>query len=472
VLHTSPQAPQCDSLVDVSMHPAPAAEQSIVPGGHDTTQPPAEHRVPVEQARPHAPQLRLSLRTFTQAPAQSDAPAGQRHTPLEHVCPPTHARPHAPQLALSAVRFTHVPAQSVCPEGHTHAPVTHDCPPEHARPHAPQFVFVAMRLVSQPFAGFASQLPKPALHAPSAHAPAAQAPAALANTQGRPHIPQWFESVAKVTSQPLITLASQLPNPAAQTIDTQAPPAQIGTPLTRLHARPHAPQLRASVLSADSHPFAARPSQSPRPGAQSTPTVHALATHAAVRPAGAVQTLPHRPQADASERVSVSHPFATTPSQSAKPVRHTPSWHVPSTQRSAAFARSHRRPQTPQWSIEVDVAVSHPASVVQSPRPTMHAVCTHTPPTQRENAPGQEPSHERPQAPQLASSREVSTHAPLQSDCPAGHTQAPPTHDWPGTHVVAQPPQCVVSVNTLTHPTPAQSCCPATGHAQRPPAQL
>ncbi len=195
----------------MSTQPAPAAEQSVVPGGHTVTHVPAEQRVPVAQARPQVPQLRLSLRTFTHAPAQSTVPDAHEHAPDAQACPPEHARPHAPQLALSLCRFTHTPAHSICPDGHTHAPVTHDCPPVHARPHAPQLVLVAVRLVSQPLAGLLSQLPKPAMHVPSAHDPDAHVAVALAKTQRWPHAPQWLTSLAKVTSQPLVTLPSQLP---------------------------------------------------------------------------------------------------------------------------------------------------------------------------------------------------------------------------------------------------------------------
>ena len=183
VLHTSPHAPQCDSLDVMSTHPAPDAEQSVVPGGHTVTHVPAEHRVPVAQARPHMPQLRLSLRTFTQAPEQSTVPDAHEHTPAAQACPPEQARPHPPQLALSLWRFTHIPAHSVCPEGHTHAPVTHDCPPVHARPHAPQLVLVAVRLVSHPLVALPSQLPKPAMHVPTAQTPAEHVDVALAKTQ-------------------------------------------------------------------------------------------------------------------------------------------------------------------------------------------------------------------------------------------------------------------------------------------------
>ncbi len=82
------------------------------------------------------------------------------------------------------------------------------------------------------------------------------------------------------------------------------------------------------------------------------------------------------------------------------------------------------------------------------------------------------PSHDLPHAPQLASSRDVSTHTPRQSVCPAGHAHDPFMHVCPGTHAVSQRPQWATSDAVLTHPAPAQNDCPATAHAHAPLTQL
>ncbi len=135
------------------------------------------------------------------------------------------------------------------------------------------------------------------------------------------------------------------------------------------------PQLRESDATADSHPLALSPSQSARPVEHAGPTMHAPATHVAVRPAGAVQTFPQRPHDDESVRVSTSQPFDAAESQSAKPVAQLTTWHAPDAQRSFALGRAHTRPHAPQCSVDVDRSVSHPAADVQSPRPVTHATC-------------------------------------------------------------------------------------------------
>jgi hypothetical protein len=49
------------------------------------------------------------------------------HVPLMHDWPDAHARPHMPQLALSVWSDRHVPEQFDCPDGHVvvHTPLTH-----------------------------------------------------------------------------------------------------------------------------------------------------------------------------------------------------------------------------------------------------------------------------------------------------------------------------------------------------------
>jgi hypothetical protein len=91
------------------------------------------------------------------------------HTPERQVVPVVHARPQAPQLALSVSRSTHVPEQLICVPVQVTPPVqvplTQVCVEVHARPQAPQLSRSLPRVVSQPFDGTMSQLPKPALQA-------------------------------------------------------------------------------------------------------------------------------------------------------------------------------------------------------------------------------------------------------------------------------------------------------------------
>ena len=57
----------------------------------------------------------------------------------------------------------------------------------------------------------------------------------------------------------------------------QTPPAHIDAALGSRHARPHEPQWSALVARSTSQPVASSASQSPRPGSQRT-AVHAPAT--------------------------------------------------------------------------------------------------------------------------------------------------------------------------------------------------
>jgi hypothetical protein len=54
-------------------------------------------------------------------------------------------------------------------------------------------------------------LAKPALQLATPHAPFVQLPAALAGAQARPHAPQWPTVVLVLVSQPLAGFMSQLP---------------------------------------------------------------------------------------------------------------------------------------------------------------------------------------------------------------------------------------------------------------------
>jgi hypothetical protein len=62
-------------------------------------------------------------------------------------------------------------------------------PEEQTTPHAPQFVALDTA-VSQPFAGLASQLPKPAEHAVMVHTPETHEVVALLRAQREPQAPQ------------------------------------------------------------------------------------------------------------------------------------------------------------------------------------------------------------------------------------------------------------------------------------------
>src|SRR5262249_34848314 len=90
-----------------------------------------------------------------------------------------------------------------------HAPPTQGAWFAHALPQALQFFESVARLASQPLLLSLSQLPKP-LAQVMPQAPATQAADELAGTgKAFPHRPQFLMSVARLLSQPLLPLRSQ-----------------------------------------------------------------------------------------------------------------------------------------------------------------------------------------------------------------------------------------------------------------------
>jgi hypothetical protein len=88
--------------------------------------------------------------------------------------------------------------------------------------------------------------------------------------------------------------------------------AQAGVPLRPLHAVPHPPQFAGLVVTLVSQPFAALPSQLPKP--ELHVGTHALAVQV-VLPFGLLQGLAQAPQLLMSLVVFVSQPFEALPSQ-------------------------------------------------------------------------------------------------------------------------------------------------------------
>jgi len=127
-----------------------------------------------------------------------------------------------------------------------------------------------------------------------------------------PQVPQLFELVRRLTSQPLDTTPSQLPKPALQVM-LHEPPKQLGEPLALLHTVPHAPQLVTLVVTFVSHPLLwALLSQLPKPA------LHVMLQEPSAQflvPFAALHTTPQEPQFVTLVCVEVSHPFGLLPSQ-------------------------------------------------------------------------------------------------------------------------------------------------------------
>jgi hypothetical protein len=101
--------------------------------------------------------------------------------------------------------------------------------------------------------------------------------------------------VAVAVSQPSVATLLQSAKPVAQAITPQRPVAHVPVALGGAHARPHAPQWASVVPRSVSQPFAAIPSQSPKPGSQRT-IAHAPAVQACVATCARLQRVPHIPQ--------------------------------------------------------------------------------------------------------------------------------------------------------------------------------
>jgi hypothetical protein len=186
----------------------------------------------------------------------------------------------------------------------------------------------------------------------------------------------------------------------------------------------------------------------------------------------------HVPQWDGSDVVSVSQPFAATPSQSAHPSLHETMVHVLpcalGVHWDVAFARAQVSPQALQfWLVPSIVPHPHAASPGQVVYPAgherLHAPC----------AQGQVPPHALPHAPQfMGSSWRFASHpsaaCPSQSVHPASQystAHAPAKHQavaWGSAHTFPHAPQLFSSFAVSTQ-TPAQSVSPG-GHAEPPPA--
>lgn len=109
---------------------------------------------------------------------------------------------------------------------------------------------------------------------------------------------------------------------------------------------PQRPQLAGSRVSELSQPFAALPSQSPKPERHVNPQLPAV--HVTVALALAGHGFPHRPQCDVLVLVLTSQPLAGSESQLAKPETQT-ELHVPDAHTAVLFAGVvHVLPQAPQ----------------------------------------------------------------------------------------------------------------------------
>lgn len=218
-------------------------------------------------------------------------------------------------------------------------------------------------LVSQPFVGLASQLPKPALHA-NPHVPLVHVRLALVGVgHATLHPPQFITSFAVDLSHPSAALLLQSPKPALQVMPHMLEPHRGIALAPPRQARPHIPQFAASDVTSTHEP-----PQATRPPVQA-------ATHPpALQNCAPGQVLPHSPQLAGEVCRLVSHPLAGLPSQFPNPVLQVKSAHMLAEHDAMPFANEHVRPHMPQFVTLVRVFTSHPfiAFMSQSAKPGSH----------------------------------------------------------------------------------------------------
>lgn len=130
-------------------------------------------------------------------------------------------------------------------------------------PHEPQLFASARREVSQPFVALPSQLPNPNPQV-NAHAPFAHAGDAFARAgHTPPQTPQFEGLVCRLTSQPSAGAALQLPKPAAHPMTVQVPALHPLIAFAATHVLPQRPQFAESLPSCVSQPSSDEPLQSP-----------------------------------------------------------------------------------------------------------------------------------------------------------------------------------------------------------------
>ena len=331
------------------------------------------------QVVPHAPQLVSVVvgvsHPLASLPSQLDQPGLQLrmlHEPEPQVAVALvreQVVPHAPQLVRVVSATSHpllrFPSQLSNPLSQltsSQVPVLHDslAPARlHAAPQAPQLARVVVG-VSQPLLSMPSQLAQPALHDEMEQMPLPQLAVALARLHGVPQVPQSL-SVRMLVSHPLVTLPSQSLNPALQVAISQVPVEHTPMPEAGVHVTPQTPQLKL-VVSGVSHPLARLPSQLDQPALQLSSWQ--LPVEQLAAPLAKEQVVPQVPQL-VRVVVGVSQPLPESASQLAKPVLQLVIWHEPVWQLSLALARSHDTPQAPQLVSELS-GVSQPLASTPS----------------------------------------------------------------------------------------------------------
>lgn len=187
------------------------------------------------------------------------------------------------------------------------------------------------------------------------HVPEAQDSPAFARSQTAPHDPQ-LVSVVRSVSQPFAALPSQFPKPVLHDPSWHTLPKHVAPAFVNAHTWPQVAQFCVLEVRLTSQPSEASPLQLPKPVVHTMP--HAPAEHDGV-PFALEHAAPHAPQFAMLDCVFVSQPFAALASQFPKPTEHDTSWHDPVAQEALPLNVVHAWPHPPQ-SVRVRRLVSQP----------------------------------------------------------------------------------------------------------------
>ncbi len=187
-----------------------------------------------------------------------------------------------------------------------------------------------------------------------------QTPEMQASPEGQlwPQVPQLVPSDCVLTSQPSSGLVLQSAKPLEQAVMAQESVTHDDVAFGRLQARPHAPQLRLSVVRLVSQPSAAVWSQSAKPGLQPA-TAQAPPAQVLIVAWGSAHAVPHAPQLAGSFAV-LAHdevPDAMQMMSGAAQV-------VPQTPPEHTCPAPQGRPQAPQLALSVWVFTSQPSGAM------------------------------------------------------------------------------------------------------------
>jgi len=178
--------------------------------------------------------------------------------------------------------------------------------------------------------------------------------------QTTPHAPQLFTSFRVARSQPSLTAALQFAKPVLHVIEHD-PFVHLAVPLVESQAAPQPPQFDTSPDVSTSHPFESSPSQSAK-GDTHDATLHEPDKHVSLA-FGSEQALLQPPHSD-TVFSRVSHPSDTSLLQSAKPCAQLATVQAPAAHPAVPLATKQAFPQPPQLPTLVAVSTSQPSEAL------------------------------------------------------------------------------------------------------------